>query len=840
VIGVAAALALFNLHLFAHSQAGGPTAPPAAPQISASLEAADGPQFFKASVRPILEQKCWPCHSGPTPSAGLNLTRRATVLKGNLNGPVVSLEKPEASLLLKAVNYQGKQMPPQGKLPQKQIDALTRWVKLGLPWQDGDKTPPKLVASHEPPKVTPQTKRFWSFQPVKRPTIPAVKLKGWVRTPVDAFILKGLEAAGLTPNPPASKETLLRRAYYDLTGLPPSPQEVASFVADRSPNAYEKRIDRLLASPRYGEKWGRHWLDLVRYAETNSYERDGTKPNAWRYRDYVIRSFNQDKPYDRFVKEQLAGDEMAPLTPDRLIATGYYRLGIWDDEPADRDQALYDDLDDILGTTGQVFLGLTVNCARCHDHKLDPIPQKDYYRLLAFFAGVTRYGGENMKNCQRPLAPPAVQQTFQRGITAYESKIKVLTEQMEAIEKRIQEDLIPVEKEEFKNPAARLPILQKRVPKLLAQADVDRYSALAKEKADEEQHPPKGLEMALCVVEEQTPRDTFVLMRGNPHVPGEEKLVPGFPQVLSPPLPTIVKPPAGNSSGRRLALANWVASPKNPLTARVMMNRIWQYHFGRGIVRSANNFGLQGDKPTHPELLDWLASEWMANGWKIKPIHRMLMLSSAYRMSSHAQPKELAKDPENDRFWRFDMRRLTAEEVRDSILAVNGSLNPQMGGPSIYPKIPDEVLAGQSMPGNGWTPSTPDQQRRRSVYVFAKRSLMLPILASFDAPEPDFTCPVRFSTTQPTQALGMINSEFVQDQAQVFADNLLKHPRKTAANQVREALQRVLQRDPTSKEVERGAKFIAMMKKEEHRSARDALAAFCLIVLNMNEFIYLD
>ncbi len=831
-------LVALNASLNSRSQESPATASPS--QSGKTSASDEGSTLFLKEVRPILQQKCWPCHSGAAPMADLDLTTRASLLKGSDSGPVVPTDGTETGALLDAIHYKGKQMPPTGKLPQKQIDALARWVKLGMPWPDTAAPATAAPSRIVPPEVTPEAKRFWSFRPVKRPPVPTVRNRAWVRNPVDAFVLKGLEDEKLSPAPPASKAALLRRATYDLTGLPPTPAEIAAFVSDRSPKAYEKVIDRLLASPRYGEKWGRHWLDLVRFAETNSYERDGEKPNAWRYRDYVIRSFNADKPYNQFIKEQLAGDEIAPGDADSLIATGFYRLGIWDDEPADPEQALYDDLDDVVSTTGQVFLGLTINCARCHNHKLDPIPQKDYYSFLAFFNGVKRYGGEDLKDCERPLASPAEQKRYATEIAAHKAKVEALSKRIEAVHKRVEDDLSPREKEEFQKPEARLALLQKRAPKIFSQAELDDYVARVKERSDLESHPPKSLQMALAVVEEgKTARDTFVLMRGNAHAPGD-RVEPAFPEVLSPPRPVIVPPADGESSGRRRTLADWIASPANPLTARVMANRIWQFHFGRGIVRSTSNFGYQGDKPTHPELLDWLASELAKNGWRMKPIHRMLMLSNTYRMSSQSNPKALAKDPENDHFWRFDMRRLTAEEVRDSILAVDGGLNPKMGGPGIFPTLPAEVLAGQSRPGDGWTPSSKSEQRRRSVYVFAKRSLMLPILANFDAPEPDFTCPVRFSTVQPTQALGMVNSDFVNGEAHAFADDLLKRAKKTSSDRVRLALLRVLQRNPTPAEVARGVKLIATIRREEGKSEREALAAFCIVALNLNEFLYLE
>ena len=590
---------------------------------------------------------------------------------------------------------------------------------------------------------------------MKRPPVPAPSRRLPIpANPIDAFILARLEANGLSPNPPATKRELIRRACYDLTGLPPSPLEVESFLADDSPAVWEKLIDRLMDSPRYGEKWGRHWLDLVRFAESNSFERDGDKPHAWRYRDYVIRSFNADKPYDKFICEQLAGDEFPDPAGDAIIATGFYRLGLWDDEPADRELARYDSLDDIVATTGQVFLGLTVDCARCHNHKLDPIPQKDYYRLLAFFQNVNPYKNGGPTDEVRLFA--------------------------------------------------------------------------------------SSTEQALAVTESgPNAPETFVLVRGNPNAKGE-KVEPAFLEILNPPRPEIPTPAAGaRSTGRRTALAHWIASPENPLTARVMANRLWQYHFGRGLVRSPNNFGLQGDPPTYPELLDWLASELVARGWRLKTMHRLIMTSNAYRMSSRDRAEASAGDPGNDLFWRFDMRRLTAEEIRDSILSITGSLNLKMSGPGVYVDIPKEVLAGQSQPGKGWGRSPPSEQARRSVYIHVKRSLLTPILESFDLAETDRSAPVRFATIQPTQALGMLNGEFINRQADLFAARLRRESSGRLDQQVRLALGLATSRIPTEAEIQQGVGLIEALQREKS-VPEAALKYFCLMALNLNEMVYLD
>lgn len=819
-----------------------------AEQQTEVAESDDGQQFFREQVKPLIEQKCLKCHGmNGTERGGLRLVSRDDVLRGGELGPAVDLDDPSSSLLLEAVQYEGLEMPPSGKLPVSEIEIFRRWIKLGLPWghsldvetHDGEDGPAG------PPEVNETTRSFWSFQPLSKPVVPIPQGTTWIQNPIDAFILDRLEKANLSPAPPASRSHLLRRAYYDLIGLPPTPEQVKAFLADPSPHAFERVVDQLLDSPHYGEKWGRYWLDLVRFAETNSYERDGLKPFAWRYRDYVIQSFNDDKPYDQFILEQLAGDELAPHNPEAVIATGYYRLGIWQDEPVDLEQALYDDLDDIVGTTGQVFLGLTINCARCHEHKLDPIPQRDYYRMLAFFNGVTRLGVRSAasveQNSLRTIATEQEQKRHAAEIAQHRQELAEVERQLTVIESRVKKDFVPVEHEEFKHEQHRIPLVKKRVPDLVSEEEFASYVQLMGERKRLREYKPAGLRQALCVTEiGPKPRDTYVLIRGSAHARGE-LVQPGFLTVLSDDDPVMPKPASGaQSSSRRLVFARWVANANNPLTARVMANRLWQYHFGRGIVTSPNNFGLQGDAPSHPELLDWLAGQLIDNQWRLKSLHKTMMMSNAYQMSARTTQEGLAKDPENKLVWRFNMRRLSAEEVRDSILAVNGSLNPELFGPGIYPIIPKEVLAGQSRPGSGWGQSSPDQRARRSIYIHVKRSLLTPLLGSFDFPDPDATCPVRFSTTQPTQALAMLNSDFLGREAEVFAQFVQEEAGNDPRDQVTVALQRVLQRSPTDAEVQRALGFIHRMTSQHNQDAKSALTKFCLLALNLNEFVYID
>ena len=835
-------------------------APAGFQRVLAQQSEDDPAAFFRQQVRPILETRCFGCHGGqPTVQAGLRLTGREAILQGGRQGPAVDPENPASSLLIRAISYAGPKMPPGGPLPPEQVAVLTRWVEQGAPWPEEQPEQPEPAGQEESPSPpggeenggsprVEEGRSFWSFQPPRRPELPGVEREAWVRTPVDAFVLARLEAAGLEPSPPAAKRVLLRRAYYDLTGLPPAPAQVEAFLADSSPGAFARVVDRLLASPQYGERWARHWLDLVRYAETNSYERDGPKPLVWRYRDYVIRAFSEDKPYDRFILEQLAGDELEPPAPENIIATGFYRLGLWQDEPVDPVQELYEDLDDIVTTTSQVFLGLTLNCARCHDHKLDPLPQRDYYRFLAFFHGLKRYGVRKPETVAEAslcdIGPPREpRRRLEAGWRAqtYRKQSAPVLRELEKIETLVAEDLTDEEKEAFRQEENRAGILATRVPRLVSDVQLEDYVEYGKRLQSMRKAAAGQNLQALCVTEVgPEPRETFVLARGS-HRGRGERVEPGFPAVLSPPRPRLSPASAkGKTSGRRLALARWIASPGNPLTARVMVNRVWQHHFGQGLVRTPNDFGFRGAAPTHPGLLDWLAVEWVRSGWRLKPVHRMILLSSAYRMASGSREKALARDPENRLLWRFGMRRLAAEEVRDSVLAVNGSLNLTMTGPGIYPVIPEEVLAGQSVPGQNWWVSSPRDLTRRSIYVHTKRSLIVPLIAAFDGADPDATCPVRFSTTQPTQALHTLNGEFMNRQARVLAGFVREEGGGDPAARVRLALNRVLQRLPTGPEVARGVELMESLR-QKHRTDQDkALELFCLVALNLNEFIYLD
>ncbi len=799
--------------------------------------------FYRDRIQPILLANCFKCHAGGKAKGGFSLATRESLLKGGDQGPAVNLDKPDQSLLLEMLSYKDDehQMPPTGKLKQEELDLISEWLRKGAPYDGSSEGAPASPTSSHPPK--PDPKSHWSFQPLTDPPVPEVSDARWETNPIDSFIKKKLEEKNMQPAPEASREVLIRRATYDLTGLPPSPERVAAFVADPDPSAYSKLIEELLASPHYGEKWGRHWLDVVRYAETNGYERDGAKPHIWKYRDYVIRAMNEDKPYDRFVLEQIAGDELPGAGREGIIATGFYRLGIWDDEPADKEQAKYDELDGIADTTAQTFLGLTMGCARCHDHKIDPIPQRDYYGFLSFFSGMKGMS-KDAAEFTASVMPPEEQFEYDLKASMKTKKLRELGGKIARIEKAYKESTkdaaslaAPVAPPA---PGALEAEIKEKGESVLGRETFEQYNQLKRDLEEIKKIEIPG-EFAACATEAgPQPPETHILIRGNPHVEGD--VVPTiFPSIITDEAPQIPEPASdAKSSGRRLALAKWIADSRNRLTSRVMVNRIWQGHFGRGIVRSSNNFGLGGDAPTHPELLDWLAGEFIRRGWSLKAMHRLIMNSETYRMSSRGDAAHLASDPANDYFWRFDMRRLSAEEVRDSILAASGDLNLAVGGKSVFPKMPEAVLATSSTPKTVWGQSPADQQGRRSVYVHLKRSLLTPLLADFDLADTDSSCPVRFTTTLPTQALNMVNSEFIAEQAAHLAQRLQREVAGEEREKIKRALALVTSRTPGETEIERALDFIRESEEKDKLSAEKSLERFCLLALNLNEFVYLD
>jgi mono/diheme cytochrome c family protein len=734
------------------------SAQPARPEPPASPATA---AFFESRIRPVLAENCFKCHGSAKQRGGLRLDSRKAILAGGEQGPSIVPGEPDRSLLVKAVRQTDDEikMPPTAKLSNRQIDDLAQWVRMGAPWTGGD-----VVAAPVKPapdfQVADKDRAHWAFRRVKRPPIAAVRDRGHVQNPIDSFVLARLEPRGLQLSPPAARRDLARRVYFDLLGLPPAPEEIDTFVSDDRPDAYERLIDRLLASPHYGERWARHWLDVVRFGQTHGYERDDEKPNAWRYRDYVIKVLNEDRPYDQFVREQIAGDELTPVTDEGLIATAFFRLGVWDDEPDDARQAEFDNLDDMLSTTGEAFLGLSIGCARCHDHKFDPLGQEDYYSLLAFYRNI-----------------------------------------------------IDAKQGDFKNIQVRL--------KAGGQTLAVRESG--------PKAPP-----------------TAVLLRGSAATPGKP-VEPRFPLVLCPTKEAatahVPSPPTGaKCSGRRRVLADWIASPDNPLTARVIVNRLWQHDFGRGLVATPNDFGRNGSAPTHPELLDWLAAELVESGWRLKHIHKMILMSATYQQASRADKEAVvATDPDNRLLWRQNLRRLEAEAVRDAVLAVSGRLNPAMGGRGIFPTLPPEVLSTQSKPGLGWDKSSPEEQARRSVYIFVKRTLGVPLLETFDFASPDKSTAARSTTTIAPQALILLNSSFMEEQSAAFAERLLREAGPDSAANVERVFRLALGRGPSPRERQIAWEYLGRAQPTQgSQGYRLALARLCKLVFNLNEFVYVD
>ena len=794
----------------------------AAPHAARAAEGGEKVSFPR-DVKPLLARRCFACHGPETGEGGLHLDRAETAVAELDSGlrAIVPGNAAESELLSRvAAEDESMRMPPEGDpLSAEEIATLTAWVEQGAKYE-----------------------KHWAFVPAKPQAAPEVEGAAWISNPIDAFILARLEEEQLAPAPPADRRALARRAYYTVTGLPPTAEQLAAFLGDESPDAYPRLVDQLLSSLHYGEHWARHWLDLVRFAETNSFERDGAKPNAWKYRDYVIRSFNDDKPYDQFIREQLAGDELDEVTEETMTATGYYRLGLWDDEPADPLQSRADEQDDLLSTTSQALLGLTVGCARCHDHKIDPIPQADYYGLLAFFADVTPFADVSERDPARySLWDTSAPLDRQRRQVLLETRDEIRDE-MKAMEEVGVARMSPGEQEVSRTPD-RARLLEEKLEQYLNISEWELYQGTkARVKAAGEElkklpQPDSVLALAKC---EPHPDPTHIHLRGNPHVPGDE-VQPHFPELFGDEAPVIAPAAEGaRSAGRRRVLAEWIASPENMLTARVIVNRVWQHHFGRGIVRSANNFGELGDPPTHPELLDWLAAWLVEHDWKLKPLHRLIMTSSAYRMSSASDERALAIDSTNDLFWRFDLRRLSAEEIRDSTLVATGEFNPTVFGQSIYPTLSAEVLATQSRPGDGWGESSPEEQARRSVYIFVKRSLLTPLLTAFDFPDVDATCEARFVTTQPGQALAMLNGEFLNQRAERLALRVAAESPGDQRRQIARALELTLGRQPTDEEIAEGAAMVSRLTQEHGQEPQKALSYWCLAVLNLNEFVYID
>ena len=735
---------------------------------------------FESDVAPVLTRRCLECHKAVDPVGGFSLGSAAGVAKGGESGVVVKPGSAADSVLFQRVN--AGEMPPahhgeSRKLPAGEIDIIRRWIDAGAVFPAA-----RQLDLFEHTTDVRGGRDWWSFQPLKSVVPPVIADLPADANPIDSFIAAQLIVPGLTSAPRAEPRDLVRRLHWTVTGLPPSPDAASTLALNPSPTAYSELVDTLLASPQFGERWARHWLDVARFAETSGYERDQTKPFAWKYRDWVVSAFNNDMPYDRFIREQLAGDEIPDRSEQSVIATGFLRLGTWNDEPNDPEDYQYERLEDLVHATSTAFLGITTKCARCHDHKFDPIPQVDYYRMAAVF-----WPGPIGARDRELVGGPS---TDELGF-----------------------------------------------PDVLGWTDISKSpSPLHALKNGERAQPMQVVSAAAmtCVASE-------------------------FSEFATAGADT-------RTAGLRLQLADWIASPRNPLTARVIVNRIWQHHFAEGLVRSSNNFGFTGDKPTHPELLDWLANELIRSNWSLKHIHRLILTSATWQQASlHPRQDEYAqKDSANRWLWRAHRRRLDAESLRDALLDASGELDLKVGGPSFYPTISADALEGLSRKTAAWTASPVCEQNRRSLYMFTQRSLLTPMMTTFDQCDTTLPCGQRDVTIVAPQALTLLNNEFVHARTASVAAKLMEDEFLPASSRIDRAWRAILKRSPTDEEDRMAVGHIAQQAErfteesrelaaggapvggatgphEGRKSAEElAWASLCLVLFNSNEFAFVD
>jgi len=824
--------------------------------------------LFTQKVAPIFEANCVACHGAQIQRSAFDARTEAAVLKGGKRGASIVPGKPEESLLYKLITHKEEpEMPMGGKLTDVEIAVIAEWIKsVKAPAASADVIPTRNAGY----AITAKDRAWWSFVKPVRPTVPTVQNRKWVRNEIDAFVLNKLEANGLQPSAPADPRTLIRRVYYDLIGLPPSPEEVEAFVKNPSNAAYEKIVDKLLSSQHYGERWGRHWLDLARYADSGGYEFDYDRPHAWHYRDWVIKAFNSDMPYNEFVLAQLANDQLKPGDPEALVPTMFCLNGPTQDNAVteeNRADELSDILDDMVATTSSVFMGVTMGCARCHDHKYDPLPTKDYYRMAAVFSP--------FEKTTKPLVTEADIAAHKEANKAVDEKQRPYRQQLSALEKPLRQRLMNEKiefhlalaektnslgdktKEQYRTElAARLArevnIQSEDIDEIITPEQQVTRKQLLKQIEDLNKTRPKPYNAAMGMGDKNNPSKMHVYLRGNWRTKGDE-VQPGLPTVLSD--GKDLQP-----TNRRKQLAEFIASPENPLTARVAVNRIWKYHFGNGIVKTTSDFGLTGDRPSHPELLDWLAVQFMqgdqsnpkskiqnpkSTTWSWKAMHRLMVLSNTYRQSSQHNEQAAAKDLDNRLMWRMNPRRLEAEAIRDSMLVVSNKLNKQMYGPGIYPRIDPDIVNTGSRPR--WPLDAQDNHDtfRRSIYIFVKRSVPLPLVEVFDCPVTVVTAPNRATSTVSPQALALMNNEFVLEQAKFFAERVTTEAGAEVNQQIARAFQIALHRKPSKQEQDWSLNFLTSQAKGYAQKNQDkpdaaALRDFCHALMNLNEFLYVD
>ena len=772
-------------------------------------------RFFETNVRPVLVEHCHKCHGSKKQWAGLRLDSREALLRGGDSGAAIVSGEPHKSLLIRAVRQEDEKlkMPEDGKLSDRQIADLVRWVEMGAPFSEVQKA---NARSRDP--------NHWAFQPPKEQPVPAVKNISWPQSALDNFILSKLEAVGLSPAEKADKRTLIRRVTFDLTGLPPTPAEIDAFLADDRADAFAHLVDRLLASPAYGERWGRHWLDIARYADSNGLDENIAHGNAWRYRDHVVAAFNRDQPFDRFIVEQLAGD-LLPAADEaqrhaQLIATGFLAIGPKVLAEVDPSKMQMDIVDEQLDSIGRVFLGLTLGCARCHDHKFDPIETADYYGLAGILKSTRTMDTYTKVAKWHENELPSATLTAMR--TEYEGQLAVKKTAVEEFvaqaDKQVREKL-----GEEKPP--------EKLETLYPDATKAELTKLREALATLEKNPPNY--PAAMGVSEDKVIDLAIHVRGNPLKLGD--VVPR----RTPPVVRGAQPPqfAPTESGRR-QLAEWLTNPQHPLTARVFVNRVWRWHFGKGLVRTTENFGLLGEVPSHPELLDWLARRFVADGWSLKSLHRLILNSSSYQQSSSASAEVVARDPDNRLFGRANVRRLEAEEVRDSLLAVSGQLDGTFGGSLLKVKNRDYLFDHTSIDKTDYT------SRRRSLYLPVIRNNVFDLFQLLDFPDPAVPSGDRAMTTVAPQALLMLNSDFVMQSADELAARLLADP---CDDDERLSRMHVLAygREASAEERQANRAFLAKVEQsaaasesDADKRRRDAWSVLCHVIFAANEFVY--
>ncbi len=819
----------FALALFASCLLHGP--------VSLILSAEPDPKgvdFFEKKIRPILVKHCYECHSvnADAIEGGLLLDSREGMRQGGESGHAVVPGNLQESMLINAIRFEDIEMPPDGQLPETVIADFEKWIKLGAP-DPRDGKPP--VVRQEPDLE--KAREFWSLRAIRQPSHPQVQQTAWPRSEIDRFVLARLESEGLTPNPDAAPRALVRRVYFDLIGLPPTPEQVKAFVDNPSAAALKQLVDELLDSPQFGERWGRHWLDVARYGESTGMERNFTFPYAWRYRDYVIRSFNTDKPYDQFITEQVAGDLLPADTieqrNEQYVATGLLALGTKSLNENNREKFVMDVVDEQIDVTTQAFLAFTASCARCHDHKFDPIPNEDYYSLAGIFRSTETFYGTGKLNGNRQqakllaLGPDEVKPVATGGAGKQKGNAsQKLAGQLKAAQRRLQQ-LRPGEGQQAAT--------AKRIAN--AEAQVKKLQRLLRNATQAAAGPAAKVDpnvvLVMAVQDAAKPADTELRIRGEANDRG--KTIPrGFLTVLPVDKKLAIEP---ESSGR-LQYAQWLTSPQNPLTARVAVNRIWMHLFGRGIVGSVNNFGITGELPTHPELLDHLAVDFVNHGWSVKQLIRTIMNSRVYQLSVAPNAKAEAIDPDNKLLWKMNQRRLEVEAIRDAMLMVSGELDLSPGKGSIVEAIGDGDIGRNVRPDRFAVASV-----KRSVYLPIVRGAVPEILQVFDFPDPSIIFGQREVTTVPTQALFMMNSPFVIDRSRQFAQRVVTEPELSVAERIDLAYQLALARTPTAEELETAREFIRdaiESSAQPDPTSTTAWSSFCQTLFACSEFRYVD